>query len=210
MKKRAANIQLEAASEALVDVHCARLVVDGRTAAHLESTLSKIMTRPLRSADDAAFMLRAMAVALCRWRYAWLAAGVASRSGIHSIGAQEQLEAWLEPVATGDVVADEPAPALVTVVVATAAGAQAPWHAASCEDVREALESLSRLRARNLIAINAAVHTGLSNDDVTGPGQHDPVLVRERVIIEIDLARDSNGPLLAGAVHDASGGRCSA
>jgi hypothetical protein len=207
--KRPTNIRLEAASEALVDTHCARVVVDGRTAAHLESSLSRIMARSLRSPSDAADMLRDIAVLLCRLRYAWLAAGVASRIGIHSMGAQEQLEAWLEPAAAGDAVPDEPAAALVTIVVATAAGALAPWHAASCEDVREMLEALPRLRARDLIAINAAVHTPLSDDGVADPGQHDPVLIRDCVVVEINLAETMAGPP-PGSVQDASGGRCSA
>jgi hypothetical protein len=204
------GIRMDAASEALIDAHCARFVVDGGTAAYLESTLSRIMARPVGSPGDAALMLRDIAVVLCRMRYAWRAAGVASRMGIHSMGAQEQLEAWLAPAAVGDILPEEPGAALVTVVVATAAGGLAPWRAASCEGVREVLESLLWLRARDLVAINAAVHTELSDDDVAGPGQHDPVLVRDRVIVEIDLAQTSAGPLPPGSGQGASGGRCSA
>jgi hypothetical protein len=121
--------------------------------------------------------------------------------GIHAIGAHEQLEVWLDPAIVGDPDEGTATAVLVTVVVATAAGALASWHAGSCEDVREILESLPRLRARDPIAVNTAVHAG-ALDDESERRPYEPILVRDCVVIEIDVAPTSREPLSPGSAED--------
>jgi hypothetical protein len=203
MTKRRSDLRTAVADESVVDAHCVRLMLESGAAVFVDSTLTRILDRPQRSRRDTTLILRDIALVLCRRRYAWLAAGVVSRNGIHPLGAHEQVEAWLDSAAVRDVSYE--GAVLVTVVITTAAGALAPWHASSCEDVRAILEALPDLRARDLIAVSAAVQAALPDDQSTGSRPHEPDLVGDRVIVEIDLQANVE-PQTPGAAEDPQGG----